>query len=136
VLEFMDKGVKGLLSGDMSAMILMEIQQSIEKYNRNFTKLTLKMNDLIDKERVVDAQVALNFQKQIDSVSDGSLAGPNGLNIYERNLPKYSSILQDFQQFMINVDRKQWRRFIQLDENNQYISKSSPQGKSRVIIDS
>jgi hypothetical protein len=51
----MDKGVKGLLSGDMSAMILMEIQQSIEKYNRNFTKLTLKMNDLIDKERVVDA---------------------------------------------------------------------------------
>ena len=136
MLEFMDKGVKGLLSGDMSAMILMEIQQSIEKYNRNFTKLTLKMNDLIDKERVVDAQVALNFQKQIDSVSDGSLAGANGLNIYERNLPKYSSILQDFQQFMINVDRKQWRRFIQLDENNQYISKSGPQGKSRVIIDS
>lgn len=41
-----------------------------------------------------------------------------GISVYERNLPKYSSILQDFQQFMINVDRKQWRRFIQLDENN------------------
>lgn len=61
VLEFMDKGVKGLLSGDMSSMLLMEIQQSIEKYNRNFTKLTAKMNDLIDKERVVDAQVVQNF---------------------------------------------------------------------------
>jgi hypothetical protein len=58
VLEFMDKGVKGLLSGDMSAIILMEIQQSIEKYNRNFTKLTAKMNDLIDKERLVDDQIA------------------------------------------------------------------------------
>lgn len=54
VLEFMDKGVKGLLSGDMSAFLLLEIQQSIEKYNRNFSKLTAKMNDLIDKERVVD----------------------------------------------------------------------------------
>ena len=50
----MDKGVKGLLSGDMSAFLLLEIQRSIEKYNRNFTKLTAKMNDLIDKERVVD----------------------------------------------------------------------------------
>lgn len=40
VLEFMDKGVKGLLTGDMSAILLLEIQQSIEKYNRKFTKLT------------------------------------------------------------------------------------------------
>ena len=34
---------------------------------------------------------------------------------------------------MVNVDRKQWRRFIQLNENNQYVSQ--PQGKERVIID-
>jgi hypothetical protein len=63
VLEFMDKGVKGLLSGDMSSMLLLDIQRSIEKYQRNFTKLTAKMNDLIDKERVVDSQVEVHFKK-------------------------------------------------------------------------
>ena len=90
-------------------MLLMEIQQSIEKYNLNFTKLTAKMNDLIDKERFLDVQISKNFQKQIELLAEDSLAGSS---VYERNLPKYSTILQNFQQFMINVDRKQWRRFI------------------------
>ena len=55
MLEFMYKGVKGLLTGDLSAILLLDIQKSIEKYNRHFAKLTAKMNDLIDKERVVDS---------------------------------------------------------------------------------
>jgi hypothetical protein len=32
VLEFMDKGVKGLLVGDLSGTLLLEIQKSIGKY--------------------------------------------------------------------------------------------------------
>ena len=36
VLEFMDKGVKGLLVGDLSPMLLIQIQKSIGKYEQNF----------------------------------------------------------------------------------------------------
>jgi len=32
VLEFMDKGMKGLLSGDLTVALLVDTQRSIEKY--------------------------------------------------------------------------------------------------------
>ncbi len=32
VMEFMDKGVKGLVSGDLSVFIIQRIQTSIEKF--------------------------------------------------------------------------------------------------------
>lgn len=32
VLEFMDKGVKGLVTGDLSVFIIQKIQVSIEKF--------------------------------------------------------------------------------------------------------
>lgn len=32
VLEFMDKGMKGLLTGDLTTALLMDIQKSIERY--------------------------------------------------------------------------------------------------------
>ena len=49
VLEFMDKGMKGLLTGDLTVPLLMDIQKSIEKYQRKFDALTTKMNDLVLK---------------------------------------------------------------------------------------
>jgi hypothetical protein len=36
VLEFMDKGMKGLLTGDLSVYIIQQIQASIEKYQSEF----------------------------------------------------------------------------------------------------
>jgi hypothetical protein len=49
VLEFTDKGMKGLLTGDLTVSLLMDIQKSIEKYQRKFDTLSLKMNDLVLK---------------------------------------------------------------------------------------
>jgi len=49
VLEFMDKGMKGLLTGDLTVSMLMEIQGSIERYQRKFDALSGKMNDLVLK---------------------------------------------------------------------------------------
>ena len=36
VLEFIDKGVKGLLTGDMSVFLVQQIQTSIEKFKTRF----------------------------------------------------------------------------------------------------
>jgi hypothetical protein len=39
-LEFMDKGVKGLLSGDLSPYLLVEMQGSFDKYYKELEKLS------------------------------------------------------------------------------------------------
>ena len=54
VLEFMDKGMKGLLTGDLTVPLLLDIQRSIEKYNRKFNTLSAKMNDLVLKQETLD----------------------------------------------------------------------------------
>lgn len=49
VLEFMDKGMKGLLTGDLTQAMLVDIQRSIEKYQLKFNALSSKLNDLVLK---------------------------------------------------------------------------------------
>ena len=46
VLEFMDKGMKGMLTGDMSVPLLMEIEKSIDRYELKFNKLQSKMKGI------------------------------------------------------------------------------------------
>lgn len=36
VLEFMDKGVKGLLTGDLSVYLIKKIQENIEAFEKEF----------------------------------------------------------------------------------------------------
>ena len=45
----MDKGMKGLLTGDLTVKLLYDIQQSISKYNHKSKKLSVRMGDLILK---------------------------------------------------------------------------------------
>jgi len=40
VLEFMDKGVKGLLTGDLSVYIIQQIKLSIDKYMKEFEEIS------------------------------------------------------------------------------------------------
>ncbi len=46
----MDKGVKGLVSGDLSVFIVQKIQLSIEKFKDQFEEVSNKIEDLLDKE--------------------------------------------------------------------------------------
>lgn len=46
----MDKGVKGLLSGDMSQYLLIEMQRAFEKYYKKLDKVSTKMNEIIAKQ--------------------------------------------------------------------------------------
>lgn len=42
-MEFMDKGVKGLLSGDLSVPLIKQIETSIGRYEQKFKKLSLQI---------------------------------------------------------------------------------------------
>ena len=45
----MDKGMKGLLTGDLSVYIVQQIQTSIEKYQANFDETSRDIEELLDK---------------------------------------------------------------------------------------
>ena len=45
----MDKGMKGLLSGDMTVALLVDISRSISKYQQKFDALSKQINDLVLK---------------------------------------------------------------------------------------
>jgi hypothetical protein len=49
VLEFMDKGIKGLLTGDLSVYIIQQIQTSIEKHKPAFEEASKIITDLMEK---------------------------------------------------------------------------------------
>lgn len=50
VLEFMDKGVKGLLTGDLSVYIIQQIKLSIDKYMKEFEEISNQIKDLLEKK--------------------------------------------------------------------------------------
>lgn len=106
VLEFMDKGVKGLLSGDLSVVLLQQIQTSIEKYQKSFKKLAKKIEDLLDKQETVDEIVQSHFL-----IPDQQPGG-----IYEHNIPAYANILKNFQDFTLTLDQREWKKTIQLKQ--------------------
>jgi hypothetical protein len=45
----MDKGVKGLLVGDLSPTLLIQIQKSIGKYEQNFKAVGAQISELLEK---------------------------------------------------------------------------------------
>lgn len=98
VLEFLDKGMKGLLTGDLTVPLLMDIQRSISKYQRKFDALSNKMNDLVLKQETLDKFLNKNF----------NLEGEFGKEISDKNKPEYAHTMNNFQDFMVTMDRKDW----------------------------
>ena len=45
----MDKGVKGLLSGDLSVPLILDMQQNIEVFQKKFERLSTEMNEIVEK---------------------------------------------------------------------------------------
>lgn len=50
----MDKGVKGLLTGDLSVKLLKDIQVSIHKYKQDSTTVAKKIEDLLEKNETLE----------------------------------------------------------------------------------
>jgi hypothetical protein len=53
-LEFMDKGFKGLLTGDMSPLLFIDIQKAIEQYQIDYKKLEQAIIESQDKREIFD----------------------------------------------------------------------------------
>lgn len=58
----MDKGVKGLLSGDLSVPILKQIEASITKYELKFNKLSSAIQNQIDKQDTLQRFMSTHFE--------------------------------------------------------------------------
>lgn len=50
----MDKGVKGLLSGDLSVPVIMQIQTSIEKFKQKFEYISGQIDELLKKKTTLE----------------------------------------------------------------------------------
>lgn len=46
----MDKGIKGLLTGDLSVYIVQQIQISIDKYMAKFNEISRELEDVLEKQ--------------------------------------------------------------------------------------
>lgn len=49
----MDKGIKGLLTGDLSVYVIQQIQTSIEKHKNKLEEISNKLDDLLDKKEAL-----------------------------------------------------------------------------------
>lgn len=86
VLEFMDKGVKGLLVGDVSPALLVEIQRSMAKYEKRCESFSRQIGELLEKQQTLETFMSRYF----------SLESAQSEEVYERNLPKYGLIGRNF----------------------------------------
>ena len=88
VLEFMDKGVKGLLTGDLSVPLIQEMQIKIQGFQEKFERLSNEINTIIQKQETLDQVISEHFK--IDHLIELDRG------VYERNLPKYTTIAHNF----------------------------------------
>jgi len=44
-------------------------------------------------------------------------------NVYRKNLPEYSNVLGNFQDFLVTLDRKDWESQIKIKESQNYFNK-------------
>ena len=109
VLEFMDKGMKGLLTGDLSVYIVQQIQTSIEKYQISFDDASKQIEEILEKQQNLDAFYSENF-------SVGSVLDENA-----RNTPQYENY-QNFESYLLLMEKSDWKKNVQLKDSNNYAS--------------
>lgn len=106
VLEFMDKGIKGLLTGDLSVYLIQQIQTSIDKYQERFSFLTNEIQSVLQQKQTVDEFMNENFQIGIDGT-------------YHINNPTYETV-QNFEQNLIAADMRSVKQNVLLKQNINY----------------
>ena len=109
VLEFMDKGMKGLLTGDLSVYIVQQIQTSIEKYQISFDDASKQIEEILEKQQNLDAFYSENF-------AVGSVLDENA-----RNSPQYENY-QNFESYLLLMEKSDWKKNVQLKDSNNYAS--------------
>lgn len=62
IIEFTDKGIKGLLSGDLTWDLLQQVQISIEKSIAELEKVQETIGDLFDRKEAYEEFLHNNFR--------------------------------------------------------------------------
>ena len=87
------------------------------------------MNDLILKQETLDRFLAEHF----------NLEGQHGQELSDRNMPAYVHTLNNFQDFMVTLDRKDWEKSLQISGNKYFVDKNEDVvtgGKKAATVDS
>ena len=117
VLEFLDKGMKGLLSGDLSTYAIKEIQSTIEKSLPKMENIQAKMQRLIESET-----------NSLGSYYDEKL-GISGVK-EQTNQPVYSAAeIEDLDEQLrdqLNVQNHMIKRQLQISDEVEFVSRTGP----------
>jgi hypothetical protein len=122
----MDKGVKGLLVGDLSHQLLLTIERSIGKYQRKCERVGERINELLEKNQTIDEVMRDHF-------SFGNFDDAD--SVYSTNAPSYAQNYTNFQNFLVTLDKKDWRNEIKVKQETNYFAQNNDQ-KGRKIVPS
>ena len=104
----MDKGVKGLLTGDLSVYIIQQIQTSIEKYQSQLNEISIKIEEHLEKKEIINEFYDKNF-----SLMEGTA-----------NAQISKSDQESMESFMFLLQEQDWKKHVgaATKDNTQYDS--------------
>jgi hypothetical protein len=108
VMEFMDKGIKGLLTGDLSIYMIQSIESTLEKFNSKLLITTTELEELLVKQKEANKlfKIMEDFETQgnpmLETLNDNPVRNVNlkelgidGHNFAEMGLSKFETIRED-----------------------------------------
>jgi hypothetical protein len=95
----MDKGMKGLLTGDLSVYIIQQLHTSIEKFQSDLLTTSKQIENILDKKSSIDAFYNENFG--VGSVLEQSVV----------NTPTYERF-QNFEQYLLLMEKNDWKKHV------------------------
>ena len=92
VMEFMDKGIKGLLSGDLTTYMIQSIENTLDKYHSRLFSESQELQELFDKKRKADQLYTLMLKYE-NPVNVQKSSFDNTTNFQESNHEVYLPLI-------------------------------------------
>ena len=83
------------------------------------------MNDFILKQETLDKFIGEHF----------NLEGDLGKHLTAQNIPNYVHTLNNFQDFLVTMDRKDWSKSIQIKKSQYFMGQTQAEGMKQVSAD-
>jgi hypothetical protein len=115
----MDKGMKGLLTGDLSVYIIQQIHTSIEMYKGQIELASKEIEDLLQEEKSFESYINENFS--IGYAQDAKV-------------PSYESY-QNFQSYLLMMEKGDWKKNTRLQETKDYSRAPQQQANLSKFVD-
>lgn len=99
----MDKGIKGLLSGDISVYILKQIESSLDKYKPDLDMYSQQIQELLEKQQSLETFYSENFST----------------NMSMDKAPNYD-YYQNFENYLLLLQKNDWKKHVQIKPSTNY----------------